>query len=80
EVDPAVGYFMDYGDLKKHIEPIIDALDHRYLNDIQGLEIPTAEVIAKWIYDKLKTNLPPLVMVRLFETPNNGVEYAPPPE
>jgi 6-pyruvoyltetrahydropterin/6-carboxytetrahydropterin synthase len=77
EVDPAVGYFMDYGDLKQHIQPVIDALDHRYLNDIEGLEVPTAEMIAKWIHDRLKPGLPSLKMVRLYETPNNGVEYAP---
>ncbi|MEM1108653.1 MAG: 6-carboxytetrahydropterin synthase QueD [Planctomycetota bacterium] len=77
EVDPSVGFFLDYGDLKKHIEPIVDTLDHRYLNEIEGLEVPTAEIIAKWIYDKIKPGLPSLVCVRLFETPNNGVEYAP---
>jgi len=77
EVDPAVGYFMDYGDLKKAIAPVEARLDHRYLNDIPGLAISTAENLAKWIYDALKPDLPELVMIRLFETPQNGVEYAP---
>ena len=75
EVDPAKGYFLDYGDLKKFIQPIIDQLDHQYLNDIEGLEVPTAEMIAKWIYDRLHADLPSLTLVRLFETPHNGVEY-----
>ncbi|MEM6459717.1 MAG: 6-carboxytetrahydropterin synthase QueD [Planctomycetota bacterium] len=77
EVDPAVGFFLDYGDLKAAIEPVVAELDHRYLNDIPGLEVPTAEVIAKWLYDRLKPSLPSLVVLRLWETPNNGVEYAP---
>lgn len=77
EVDPAVGFFMDYGDLKAVIDPVVEELDHRYLNDIPGLEVPTAEMIARWIYDRLKPELPSLSALRLWETPNNGVEYAP---
>lgn len=77
EVDPAVGYFMDYGDLKDHIAPIEKQLDHHYLNDIPGLEVPTTEILAQWIYDKLKPAVPELAMIRLFETSGNGVEYAP---
>ncbi|MEO1236215.1 MAG: 6-carboxytetrahydropterin synthase QueD [Planctomycetota bacterium] len=77
EVDPAVGFFMDYADLKRAIDPVVDQLDHRYLNDIPGLEVPTAEMIAAWLYDRLKPELPQLVAVRLWETPNNGVEHAP---
>ena len=76
-IDPAVGYFLDYGELKTILEPVIDQLDHRYLNDIPGLEVPTAEMIARWIFDRLKPDLPSLVMLRLWETPQNGVEYAP---
>ncbi len=77
EVDPAVGYFMDYGELKAILAPVIEQLDHRYLNDIPGLEVPTAEMIARHIYDQLKPRLPSLTMLRLWETPQNGVEYAP---
>ena len=77
QIDPAVGYFLDYGDLKAALEPVIEALDHRYLNDIPGLEVPTAEMIAKWIYDRLKPDLPSLRALRLWETPQNGVEYRP---
>lgn len=77
QVDPAKGFFMDYGDLKAVIDPVVQELDHRYLNEIPGLEVPTAEMIAKWIYDRLKPDLPSLIMLRLWETPNNGVEYAP---
>ncbi|MBB6428519.1 6-carboxytetrahydropterin synthase QueD [Algisphaera agarilytica] len=77
EVDPEVGFFLDYGDLKTKIDPIVQQLDHHYLNDIPGLQVPTAEMIAKWIYEKLKPELPSLAILRLWETPNNGVEYAP---
>lgn len=79
EVDPRLGYFMDYGDLKKAIAPVENRLDHRYLNDIPGLEISTAENLARWIHDQLKPTLPQLCLIRLWETPQNGVEYATPP-
>ena len=54
EVDPAKGYLIDYGDITAAAEPIIKQLDHYYLNKIEGLSNPTSEVIAAWIYDRLK--------------------------
>lgn len=76
QVDPAVGYFLDYGQLKAIIKPIEDSLDHHHLNDIPGLEVPTTEILAAWIWRKLQTDLPGLVLIRLSETAGNGVEYA----
>ena len=75
EVDESRGYFMDYGDLKAIIDPVEIQLDHHHLNDIPGLEIPTTEILAAWVWQQLKPNLPGLVMIRLFETAGNGVEY-----
>src|SRR5437660_8390262 len=54
EVDPAKGYLIDYGDIKKAAEQIVRRLDHYYLNEIEGLKNPTSEILAKWIYDRLK--------------------------
>ncbi|MEM9252079.1 MAG: 6-carboxytetrahydropterin synthase QueD [Planctomycetota bacterium] len=75
EVDPAKGYLVDFGEIKRIAEPIVDRLDHQYLNDIEGLETPTAENLAKWIYDRLIDELPMLKMVRVRETSTSAAEY-----
>lgn len=75
EVDEARGYLIDFGEVKERIKPVEQQLDHALLNDIEGLSTPTAEMLAKWIYDRLKPDLKELVMVRLYETPRNSVEY-----
>jgi 6-pyruvoyltetrahydropterin/6-carboxytetrahydropterin synthase len=51
------GWVMDFGDIKVAWRDLDDALDHRYLNEIPGLENPTSEVLAVWIWDRLKGNL-----------------------
>ena len=75
DVDPAKGYLIDYGDIKAAVEPIRQQLDHRLLNDLEGLENPTAEVLAKWIYDRLKPALPLLNCIRIHETCTTEAEY-----
>lgn len=69
------GWVMDYGDLKALVKPVLLRLDHQYLNDIRGLENPTAEVLARWIWQELKPRLPLLKMIELKETPGSGVIY-----
>ncbi len=76
EVDPDKGYLIDFGEIKVLTAPIVDALDHRLLNDIDGLENPTAEMLAKWIYDRLAPDLPILKLVRVCETCTSAAEYA----
>lgn len=76
QVDPKQGYLIDFGEVKKLTAPLVEALDHRLLNDIPGLENPTAEVLAKWVYDKLKPDLPILDRVRVRETCTSAAEYA----
>lgn len=75
EVDPAKGYLMDFADIKAATAPIKAKLDHYLLNDIDGLENPTAEVLAKWIYDQLKPALPLLDAVRVRETCTAAAVY-----
>jgi 6-pyruvoyltetrahydropterin/6-carboxytetrahydropterin synthase len=75
EVDPARGYLIDYGDIKNAAEPIVRRLDHYYLNQIEGLENPTSEVLARWIWDRLKPALPMLVKVIVHETCTSTCEY-----
>jgi 6-pyruvoyltetrahydropterin/6-carboxytetrahydropterin synthase len=75
DVDPEAGWIMDYAEIKRIFAPLYDQLDHRYLNDIAGLENPTSEVVAKWIWDKLKSDLPLLSQVVINETCTSGCIY-----
>lgn len=74
-VDAETGWVMDFADIKKAFKPIEDALDHRFLNEVPGLMNPTSEVICKWIWEKLKPNLPLLSAVILHETCTARSEY-----
>jgi 6-pyruvoyltetrahydropterin/6-carboxytetrahydropterin synthase len=68
DCDPALGWVMDYADISAAFRPIRDQLDHRYLNEIAGLENPTSENIALWIWEKLKPHLPLLSEIVVAET------------
>lgn len=68
ECDPKLGWLMDYADITKAFRPIWEKLDHRHLNDVPGLENPTSEEIAAWIWKKLKPKLPLLSEVVVAET------------
>jgi len=74
-VDPRSGWIMDFGDLKEAFKPIFDRLDHHYLNEVDGLENPTSEVLAKWVWHQLKPMLPPLSKVVVNETCTTGCVY-----
>jgi 6-pyruvoyltetrahydropterin/6-carboxytetrahydropterin synthase len=67
-VDPHTGWFIDFGVLDEVVKPLVDRLDHYYLNEIEGLENPTSEVLARWIFDRVKPHIPQLEAVILFET------------
>jgi len=68
-------WIIDFGDLKKIYKPLEDQLDHRVLNDIPGLENPTSEVLARWIWNKLKPDLPILSRIDVSETCTTGCIY-----
>ena len=68
ECDPKLGWLMDYADMSEAFEPLWKQLDHRYLNEIAGLENPTSENIAAWIWKRLKPKLPQLAEVIVAET------------
>ena len=70
-----MGWVIDFAVLKKAFKPLLDVLDHKVLNDVDGLGNPTAENIAIWIWDQLIDQFPALVRVELSETPNSGVVY-----
>lgn len=76
-IDNEQGWVADFGDLKKAVAPLVEELDHRLLNAIEGLENPTAEVIANYIFKRLQKNLPQLYSVKVKETPfSSAICYA----
>jgi 6-pyruvoyltetrahydropterin/6-carboxytetrahydropterin synthase len=66
--DPVLGWVMDYADISEIFKPIMEKLDHRYLNEIPGLENPTSESLAVWIWEGLKPSLPQLTEIVVAET------------
>jgi 6-pyruvoyltetrahydropterin/6-carboxytetrahydropterin synthase len=74
-VDERTGWFIDYGELDAIWQPLHDRLDHHYLNEVEGLENPTSEILAKWLWDRLRPALPSLVRVTVFETCDARCEY-----
>jgi 6-pyruvoyltetrahydropterin/6-carboxytetrahydropterin synthase len=75
EIDPHTGWVMDFADIKAAFAPLFAQLDHHYLNDIEGLENPTSECIATWIWTQLKPALPLLSEVVVHETCTAGSRY-----
>jgi 6-pyruvoyltetrahydropterin/6-carboxytetrahydropterin synthase len=68
ECDEKLGWLMDYADISEVFRPIWEKLDHNYLNGISGLENPTSENVAVWIWKKLKPKLPLLMEIVVAET------------
>ena len=66
--DPELGWLIDYADMNAAFRPLWQQLDHHYLNEIPGLENPTSERIAAWIWERLKPTLPQLIEVVVAET------------
>ena len=76
-----IGMVIDFKDIKKKLQVIIDKLDHQYLNDIEPftIENPTAENISKYIYKELSKNINTdnikVSEIKLWETSNSAVTY-----
>lgn len=75
ECDPKLGWLMDYAEITRAFKPVWKKLDHHYLNEIQGLENPTSECVAVWIWKRLKRKLPLLTEVVVAETCNAQCVY-----
>lgn len=74
-VDPHAGWVADFADLAAAFDPLYRRLDHRYLNEIEGLENPTSENLARWIWGRLRPVLPELVAITVSETCTAGCTY-----
>ena len=75
DVDPATGMVVDFAEITEAWQPLHAVLDHYYLNEIEGLENPTSEVLSAWIYKRIKPTLPCLGAVRVHETCTSSVCY-----
>lgn len=62
------GFVMDFAELDQFVRPLVAEIDHRTLNDIKGLENPTAELIAEWFYDRLGPVSLHGLLIRVYET------------
>lgn len=74
-IDPQLGWVMDFADLNEAFHPLFEQLDHNCLNDVEGLENPTSENLARWVWQRLKPGLPFLTEVRIAETCTSACIY-----
>ena len=75
ELQKDLEWVMDFTDIKDAVQPIIKQIDHKFMNDLPGLENPTCENIARWLWNKIKPNLAQMTRIELNETPSTGVIY-----
>jgi len=74
-VDPTTGWFLDFSEISGAVKPLVCELDHQLLNDLPGLENPTAEVLAVWLWDRLHGRLRGLHEVEVRETDSASCRY-----
>ena len=75
QVGDEVGWVQDFAEIKAAFKPLYDQLDHQYLNEIEGLENPTSENLARWIWTNLTDTLPLLAKITVLETCTSGCVY-----
>jgi 6-pyruvoyltetrahydropterin/6-carboxytetrahydropterin synthase len=74
-VDDETGWVMDFADITQVFRPIYEQLDHHYLNEIEGLDNPTSENLARWLWQRLRPALPLLSKIAVHETSTCGCIY-----
>jgi 6-pyruvoyltetrahydropterin/6-carboxytetrahydropterin synthase len=75
EVDPATGWVIDFADIKGAVDPVVAQLDHYVLNEIEGLQNPTSEMLAAWFWNKLAGSVPGLYRITIEETCTTRCHY-----
>jgi 6-pyruvoyltetrahydropterin/6-carboxytetrahydropterin synthase len=75
EVDPGLGWIYDHSRISRAMEPLLEMMDHAYLNDIEGLENPTIENMAAWLWRRLEAECPGLCEIVIHETPTARCVY-----
>jgi 6-pyruvoyltetrahydropterin/6-carboxytetrahydropterin synthase len=74
DVDPVTGMVIDFADVKAAFQPLMEQLDHHYLNEVEGLDNPTSENLAEWVWKNLEGEVP-LHRIVVRETCTSGVTY-----
>lgn len=74
-LDPTLGWVIDFADLRRAVDPLVQSLDHYLLNEIDGLQNPTAELLAVWIWQRLAPVVPMLHRVTIEETCTSRCHY-----
>jgi len=75
EVDPDTGWLVDFADIDAVVEPVIGELDHRVLNEVAGLDNPTCEYVAKWLWDRIAPRVAQLAAITVAETRDSRCVY-----
>lgn len=75
ELDPALGWVMDYHQISSLMKPLLERLDHQVLNEVPGLKNPTSENLCLWIYQEAKKLIPQLTRVTVAETPSTECSF-----
>jgi 6-pyruvoyltetrahydropterin/6-carboxytetrahydropterin synthase len=79
-LDAHLGWVLDFAEIKAAFKSIEDQIDHRCLNEVAGLENPTSENLARWLWKALLPALPALSRIVVQETCTSGCIYAGEPE
>lgn len=74
-IDEERGWLVDFYDMDRCVEPLIAALDHRTLNEIEGLDNPTCERLCAWLWARLQPALPGLCEITVWETVDARCSY-----
>ena len=72
DIDTNLGWVIDFSDLQTKVKEILKIIDHKVLNDIPGLDNPTCENLARWLWGKTRNLIPATCKIELWETPASG--------
>ena len=75
DVHSETGWVIDFAGIDEHVQPLVRALDHRVLNEIEGLVNPTSEHLAAWLWARVRAALPTLAEITVSETPTSRCTY-----
>ena len=75
DLDPQLGWVMDFADIDRQVRPVIARIDHQYLNELPGLANPTSELLAIWMWHEIHPQLPLMVELTVSETPTSRCTY-----
>jgi 6-pyruvoyltetrahydropterin/6-carboxytetrahydropterin synthase len=75
EADPITGMVLDFAEIDAAVKPVLELVDHQHLNRVDGLANPTAEHVARWVWQQLERTLPSLSRVEVRETASSSVIF-----